>query len=71
MMRNDAKGTLLCDTYTSSMKQTLAVTYQKKSCFCPQFVTDNESALQQVKAMLTSTQKDKLELANQLEEEKR
>ncbi|XP_022594553.1 CAP-Gly domain-containing linker protein 2 [Seriola dumerili] len=36
-----------------------------------QYVTDNESTLQQVKAMLSSTQKDKLELANQLEEEKR
>ncbi|XP_030602188.1 CAP-Gly domain-containing linker protein 2 isoform X2 [Archocentrus centrarchus] len=36
-----------------------------------QYVTENENALQQVKAMLTSTQKDKLELANQLEEEKR
>ncbi|XP_034540285.1 CAP-Gly domain-containing linker protein 2 isoform X2 [Notolabrus celidotus] len=36
-----------------------------------QFVTENESTLQQVKAMLASTTKDKLELANQLEEEKR
>ncbi|XP_026227869.1 CAP-Gly domain-containing linker protein 2 isoform X3 [Anabas testudineus] len=36
-----------------------------------QYVTENESTLQQVKAMLASTQKDKLELANQLEEEKR
>ncbi|XP_070773710.1 CAP-Gly domain-containing linker protein 2 [Enoplosus armatus] len=36
-----------------------------------QYVTENESALQQVKAMLASTQKDKLELTNQLEEEKR
>ncbi|XP_047462749.1 CAP-Gly domain-containing linker protein 2 isoform X2 [Mugil cephalus] len=36
-----------------------------------QYVTENESAVQQVKAMLASTQKDKLELANQLEEEKR
>ncbi|KAM7373999.1 hypothetical protein PAMP_006678 [Pampus punctatissimus] len=36
-----------------------------------QYVTENESNLQQVKAMLASTQKDKLELANQLEEEKR
>nr|XP_046267743.1 CAP-Gly domain-containing linker protein 2 isoform X3 [Scatophagus argus] len=36
-----------------------------------QYVTDNESTLQQVKALLASTQKDKLELANQLEEEKR
>uniref|UniRef100_A0A669ES25 CAP-Gly domain containing linker protein 2 n=1 Tax=Oreochromis niloticus TaxID=8128 RepID=A0A669ES25_ORENI len=36
-----------------------------------QYVTENENALQQVKAMLASTQKDKLELANQLEEEKR
>ncbi|XP_041658100.1 CAP-Gly domain-containing linker protein 2 isoform X2 [Cheilinus undulatus] len=36
-----------------------------------QYVTENEGTLQQVKAMLTTTQKDKLELANQLEEEKR
>ncbi|XP_043996731.1 CAP-Gly domain-containing linker protein 2 isoform X1 [Gambusia affinis] len=36
-----------------------------------QYVTENESALQQVQSMLASTQKDKLELANQLEEEKR
>ncbi|XP_059207332.1 CAP-Gly domain-containing linker protein 2 [Centropristis striata] len=36
-----------------------------------QYVTENESTLQQVKAMLANTQKDKLELANQLEEEKR
>ncbi|KAG7515986.1 hypothetical protein JOB18_019872 [Solea senegalensis] len=36
-----------------------------------QYVTENESTLQQIKAMLASTQKDKLELANQLEEEKR
>ncbi|GAA6233528.1 CAP-Gly domain-containing linker protein 2-like [Lates japonicus] len=36
-----------------------------------QYVTENESTLQQVKALLASTQKDKLELANQLEEEKR
>ncbi|XP_068592683.1 CAP-Gly domain-containing linker protein 2 isoform X4 [Cebidichthys violaceus] len=36
-----------------------------------QFITENESTLQQVKAMLASTQKDKLELTNQLEEEKR
>ncbi|XP_067348183.1 CAP-Gly domain-containing linker protein 2 isoform X2 [Channa argus] len=36
-----------------------------------QYVTENDSTLQQVKAMLASTQKDKLELANQLEEEKR
>uniref|UniRef100_A0A8C4NQ56 CAP-Gly domain-containing protein n=1 Tax=Dicentrarchus labrax TaxID=13489 RepID=A0A8C4NQ56_DICLA len=36
-----------------------------------QFVTENENTLQQVKAMLASTQKDKLELTNQLEEEKR
>ncbi|XP_014269112.3 CAP-Gly domain-containing linker protein 2 isoform X1 [Maylandia zebra] len=36
-----------------------------------QYVTENENGLQQVKAMLASTQKDKLELANQLEEEKR
>lgn len=37
----------------------------------PQYVTENESSLQQVKAVLASAQKDKLELANQLEEEKR
>ncbi|KAM3601452.1 uncharacterized protein V6R79_013140 [Siganus canaliculatus] len=36
-----------------------------------QYVGDNENALQQVKGLLASTQKDKLELANQLEEEKR
>ncbi|KAM4547306.1 CAP-Gly domain-containing linker protein 2 isoform 2-T3 [Fundulus diaphanus] len=36
-----------------------------------QYVAENESALQQVQAVLASTQKDKLELANQLEEEKR
>ncbi|XP_073336138.1 CAP-Gly domain-containing linker protein 2 isoform X2 [Pagrus major] len=36
-----------------------------------QYITENEGTLQQVKAMLASTQKDKLELANQLEEEKR
>ncbi|XP_035522419.1 CAP-Gly domain-containing linker protein 2 isoform X2 [Morone saxatilis] len=36
-----------------------------------QYVTENENTLQQVKAMLASTQKDKLELTNQLEEEKR
>ncbi|KAJ3588737.1 hypothetical protein NHX12_009591, partial [Muraenolepis orangiensis] len=36
-----------------------------------QYVTENESAIQQVKTMLASTQKDKVELANQLEEEKR
>ncbi|XP_049447804.1 CAP-Gly domain-containing linker protein 2 isoform X2 [Epinephelus fuscoguttatus] len=36
-----------------------------------QYVTENESTLQQVKAMLAGAQKDKLELANQLEEEKR
>uniref|UniRef100_A0A8C6PQW6 CAP-Gly domain containing linker protein 2 n=1 Tax=Nothobranchius furzeri TaxID=105023 RepID=A0A8C6PQW6_NOTFU len=36
-----------------------------------QYVTENESALQQVKALLAGTQKDKVELANQLEEEKR
>ncbi|XP_070700207.1 CAP-Gly domain-containing linker protein 2 [Pempheris klunzingeri] len=36
-----------------------------------QYVTENEGSLQQVGAMLASTQKDKLELANQLEEEKR
>ncbi|XP_019135146.2 CAP-Gly domain-containing linker protein 2 isoform X2 [Larimichthys crocea] len=36
-----------------------------------QYVTENESTLQQVKGMLATTEKDKLELANQLEEEKR
>ncbi|XP_037835042.1 CAP-Gly domain-containing linker protein 2 isoform X1 [Kryptolebias marmoratus] len=36
-----------------------------------QYVAENESTLQQVKGLLASTQKDKLELANQLEEEKR
>ncbi|XP_034745628.1 CAP-Gly domain-containing linker protein 2 isoform X5 [Etheostoma cragini] len=36
-----------------------------------QYVTENESTLQQIKAMLACTQKDKLELSNQLEEEKR
>ncbi|XP_042354754.1 CAP-Gly domain-containing linker protein 2 isoform X2 [Plectropomus leopardus] len=36
-----------------------------------QYVTENEGNLQQVRAMLASTQKDKQELANQLEEEKR
>ncbi|KAM4544468.1 CAP-Gly domain-containing linker protein 2 isoform 2-T2 [Odontesthes bonariensis] len=36
-----------------------------------QYAAENESTLQQVKAMLAGTQKDKLELANQLEEEKR
>ncbi|KAM8899083.1 CAP-Gly domain-containing linker protein 2 isoform 2-T2 [Spinachia spinachia] len=36
-----------------------------------QYVAENEGSLQQVKAVLASTQKDKLELANQLEEEKR
>ncbi|KAM9333693.1 CAP-Gly domain-containing linker protein 2 isoform 2-T2 [Pholidichthys leucotaenia] len=36
-----------------------------------QYVTESENTLQQVKVMLASTQKDKLELANQLEEEKR
>ncbi|XP_069395889.1 CAP-Gly domain-containing linker protein 2 isoform X3 [Paralichthys olivaceus] len=36
-----------------------------------QYVAENESSLQQVKALLASAQKDKLELANQLEEEKR
>ncbi|XP_061818705.2 CAP-Gly domain-containing linker protein 2 isoform X2 [Nerophis lumbriciformis] len=36
-----------------------------------QYVTENEGALQQVKAVLASTQKAKMELANQLEEEKR
>ncbi|XP_033955040.2 CAP-Gly domain-containing linker protein 2-like [Pseudochaenichthys georgianus] len=35
------------------------------------FVSENDSALQQIKTLLTSTQKDKLELTNQLEEEKR
>ncbi|XP_056297457.1 CAP-Gly domain-containing linker protein 2 isoform X4 [Pseudoliparis swirei] len=36
-----------------------------------QHISENESSLQQVRVMLASTQKDKLELANQLEEEKR
>ncbi|KAG8008497.1 CAP-Gly domain-containing linker protein 2, partial [Nibea albiflora] len=36
-----------------------------------QYVTENESTLQQVKGILATTEKDKLELANQLEEEKR
>ncbi|XP_054481611.1 CAP-Gly domain-containing linker protein 2 isoform X2 [Anoplopoma fimbria] len=36
-----------------------------------QYVAENENNLQQVRTMLASTQKDKLELANQLEEEKR
>nr|XP_021332329.1 CAP-Gly domain-containing linker protein 2 isoform X1 [Danio rerio]XP_684289.2 CAP-Gly domain-containing linker protein 2 isoform X1 [Danio rerio] len=36
-----------------------------------QYATETESNLQQVRAMLASTQKDKMELANQLEEEKR
>ncbi|KAM6970050.1 CAP-Gly domain-containing linker protein 2 [Aplochiton taeniatus] len=36
-----------------------------------QYVTENENNLQQVRTLLTSTQKDKFELANQLEEEKR
>ncbi|KAL0994592.1 hypothetical protein UPYG_G00124540 [Umbra pygmaea] len=36
-----------------------------------QYVTDTESNLQQVKTLLANTQKDKVELANQLEEEKR
>ncbi|XP_034033636.1 CAP-Gly domain-containing linker protein 2 isoform X2 [Thalassophryne amazonica] len=36
-----------------------------------QYVTENESALQQLRAVLASAQKDKMELANQLEEEKR
>ncbi|XP_074466086.1 CAP-Gly domain-containing linker protein 2 isoform X2 [Sebastes fasciatus] len=36
-----------------------------------QYVTENENNLQQVQTLLASTQKDKLELANQLEEEKR
>ncbi|XP_052447834.1 CAP-Gly domain-containing linker protein 2 isoform X1 [Carassius gibelio] len=36
-----------------------------------QYATEAESNLQQVGAMLASTQKDKMELANQLEEEKR
>ncbi|XP_033969931.1 CAP-Gly domain-containing linker protein 2 isoform X2 [Trematomus bernacchii] len=35
------------------------------------FVSENDSALQQIKTLLTCTQKDKLELTNQLEEEKR
>uniref|UniRef100_A0A3P9I0U0 CAP-GLY domain containing linker protein 2 n=1 Tax=Oryzias latipes TaxID=8090 RepID=A0A3P9I0U0_ORYLA len=36
-----------------------------------QYVNENESALQQLKAVLAGAQKEKLELANQLEEEKR
>ncbi|XP_031729939.1 CAP-Gly domain-containing linker protein 2 isoform X2 [Anarrhichthys ocellatus] len=36
-----------------------------------QYISENDSTLQQVKAVLASTQKDKLELTNQLEEEKR
>ncbi|XP_057177687.1 CAP-Gly domain-containing linker protein 2 isoform X3 [Triplophysa rosa] len=36
-----------------------------------QYATETESNLQQVRALLTTTQKDKMELANQLEEEKR
>ncbi|KAM9499255.1 CAP-Gly domain-containing linker protein 2 isoform 6-T6 [Salvelinus alpinus] len=36
-----------------------------------QYVTETESNLHQVKTLLASTQKDKVELANQLEEEKR
>ncbi|CAL8305184.1 unnamed protein product [Gadus morhua 'NCC'] len=36
-----------------------------------QYVSENESTMQQVKNMLAGTQKDKVELANQLEEEKR
>ncbi|CAB1352253.1 unnamed protein product [Coregonus sp. 'balchen'] len=36
-----------------------------------EYVTETESNLQQVKTLLASTQKDKVELANQLEEEKR
>lgn len=38
---------------------------------CLQYVSENEGSLQQVRAMLANTQKDKVELANQLEEEKR
>lgn len=36
-----------------------------------QYATETESNLQQVRALLASTQKDKMELANQLEEERR
>ncbi|XP_051981784.1 CAP-Gly domain-containing linker protein 2-like isoform X2 [Xyrauchen texanus] len=36
-----------------------------------QYATESESNLQQVRALLASTQKDKTELANQLEEERR
>ncbi|KAK3527373.1 hypothetical protein QTP86_021912, partial [Hemibagrus guttatus] len=36
-----------------------------------QYVTEMESSLQQVRTLLTSAQRDKVELANQLEEEKR
>lgn len=42
-----------------------------RPCRCVQYVSENESSLQQVRAMLANTQKDKLELANQLEEERR
>lgn len=37
----------------------------------PQYVTENENNLVQLRGLLASSQKDKLELANQLEEEKR
>ncbi len=47
------------------------MSFKRLSSHYPQYVTENENTLQQVKAMLASTQKDKLELANQLEEEKR
>lgn len=36
-----------------------------------QYITETESNLQQVRTLLTSAQRDKVELANQLEEEKR
>lgn len=36
-----------------------------------QYATESESNLQQVRALLASAQRDKMELANQLEEEKR
>lgn len=36
-----------------------------------QYATESESNLQQVRTLLASAQRDKMELANQLEEEKR
>ncbi|MEQ2159039.1 hypothetical protein GOODEAATRI_018455 [Goodea atripinnis] len=68
---SEEKGgvTVPCNVLTSSVFNTL--NQNQLSSLCPQYVTENESALQQVQTMLASTQKDKLELANQLEEEKR